>query len=100
MTVVIGAVLDDPHATRVRDHRAAIADEFGCDPVATPTVHVTLQSFATAAVDGVVDALESVADETGPFSIRTNSLGTFPRDAVYVTVVRDDTLSTVHERVR
>jgi 2'-5' RNA ligase len=100
MTVVVGALLDEPHAQRVRDQREAVADEFGTDPVSTPTVHFTLQSFRSADRDGVASALASVADDTAPLAVRTNSLGVFPRDAVYVTVVRDGDLSAFHERVQ
>ena len=93
----------DPGATmRIRDTWAKLEAEFGLRGVLVmPYPHFSYQIAAGYHRAALETALSQLAEETGPFEVRTAGLSTFegPWPVVYVTVKPDAHLRAFHERV-
>lgn len=100
MDVIVGPTLPEPYYSDVEDTWAAIAEEFGTNGISNPIPHFTLYGL-----DGNVDleALEAALGDTvagtDPFTLRTDGLGVFPGDHVWIPVARSGALDRLHRAV-
>lgn len=94
--------LPDAHAERIRERRRAIDDQLGVgSPLDSPAPHFTYQLAGSYDTGALRPALERLAGQYEPFTVRTNGVAVFTdsEPVVYVPVTRDRTLSRLHTAV-
>jgi 2'-5' RNA ligase len=97
MAIIVGPTLPEPYFERVEAVWDELADRFDIDRYPNPYPHATLYGLAESAdVDAVVAAVERVAAEHDPFTVRTSGLGIFPGAHVYVPVAKSPALLDLH----
>lgn len=73
--------------------------EFGDNGISNPYPHFTLYGLGDADLDAVVETVERVADEHGPFSVRTDGVGVFPGNHAYIPVTHSNELGNLHTSI-
>lgn len=108
MRVIVGPTLPEPYYGEVEDCWAAVEEQFGTHGVRNPYPHVTLYCLDDVDRDGAVDSdgeidldelesrLESVAERHDLFTVRSDGLGVFPGDHVWIPVAKSPALAELH----
>lgn len=99
MSTIIGPTLPGPYYESVESVWKEIAEEFGDNGISNPIPHFTLYGLDEVNVDALEEALREVAADHEPFTVRTDGLGIFPGNHVYVPVARSAELAALHRDV-
>jgi 2'-5' RNA ligase len=100
MTVIVGPTLPEPYYSDVEDAWEAIAEEFGTNGISNPIPHFTLYGLELETdLDTLEAALRDTVAGTDPFPLRTDGLGVFPGDHVWIPVARSRALDRLHREV-
>lgn len=96
MSIIVGPTLPEPHYSTVKQVWADLDAEFGFGDVVNPFPHFTLYGLDDADIDAVERVVADVAANHEPFSVRTDGIGVFPGNHVYVPVTHSRTLGALH----
>ena len=100
MTVIVGPTLPEPYYSDVEDAWNAIAEVFGTNGISNPIPHFTLYGLDLGTdLDALEVALRDTVEGTDPFTLRTDGLGVFPGDHVWIPVARSRALDDLHREV-
>lgn len=94
--------LPDAHTEQIRERRRAIDDQLGVSsPLDSPAPHITYQLAESYDTEALRPALEGLAEQFEPFTVRTNGVAVFTGTdpVVYVPVIRAQQLSRLHATV-
>lgn len=98
--LIVGPTLPEPYYSDVETVWDAIEAEFGDHGVSNPVPHFTLYGLDGAAdIDALAAELETVLSDWDPFEVRTDGLGIFPGDHVWIPVAKSPHLTSLHEDV-
>jgi 2'-5' RNA ligase len=100
MAVIVGPTLPEPYFGRIEAVWDDLVAEFGIDRYVNPYPHVTLSALEDGVdVDRVEDAVRDVAADHDPVPVRTDGIGVFPQNAVWLPVARSPELAALHRDV-
>lgn len=100
MATIVGCRLPDPYYGTVESIRDDLVDEFGVDEYPNLFPHFTLYALPEDVdVVAVEAAIEAVAEAHAPFSVRTDGIGVFPGNVVWLPVARSPRLADLHSNV-
>ena len=98
--IIVGPTLPEPYYSDVEAVWSEIAEEFGHHGVSNPIPHFTLYGLdGTADIDALEGALETALGDWDPFEVRTDGLGIFPGDHVWIPVAKSPSLTTLQQDV-
>lgn len=100
MPTIVGPTLPEPHSSTVESIRGELVEEFGVDPYPNPNPHFTLYPLDDEVPPGAVES--AVRDATAghdPVSVRTDGVGVFPGNHVWLPVAKSPRLTSLHADV-
>jgi 2'-5' RNA ligase len=97
----IVSTLDNAHNLKIEALWSELEHTFGLKYACVAYPHFSYQVAEAYDITDTLAALQALARETPPFTIRTTGLGIFTgeKPVLYVDVVRDARLSSFHQRV-
>ncbi|MGA9839484.1 MAG: 2'-5' RNA ligase family protein [Thermoplasmata archaeon] len=98
----VGSLLDLPSTSRVKFLWSRLEQEFGLrGALVMPYPHISYQVAQDYDRPSLETALEELARDTPPISIRTTGLGSFDGNwpVLFVAVQKDEALRELHQRV-
>ena len=100
MPTIIGCTLPDPYYSRIESIREELVETFGVDEYVNPFPHFTLFPLPEDVdVSKVVTAVENATEPQEPFSVHTDGVGVFPKNAVWLPVAKSPELTAFHSTV-
>ena len=99
MSIIVGPTLPEPYYSTVEDVWAALDSEFGFGDMVNPYPHFTLYGLDDADPDAVERVVEGVVANHDPFPVRTDGLGVFPGNHVYIPVTHSLALGDLHHEL-
>ena len=98
--IIVGPTLPEPYHSDVESVWNEIAEEFGTNGISNPIPHFTLYGLdVDSDIDALERALETTLGDWDPFEVRTDGLGIFPGDHVWIPVAKSPRLTSLHQDV-
>ncbi|EJN60674.1 2'-5' RNA ligase family protein [Halogranum rubrum] len=99
MSIIVGPTLPEPYYSTVKQAWADLDAEFGFGSMVNPYPHFTLYGLDNADPEAVERVVERVATNHDPFSVRTDGIGVFPGNHVYIPVTNSLALGGLHHEL-
>jgi 2'-5' RNA ligase len=99
VSIIVGPTLPEPYYSTVKHVWADLDSEFGFGRMVNPFPHFTLYGLDDADVDAVERVVEDVAANHDPVSVRTDGLGVFQGNHVYIPVTHSRALGDLHHEL-
>jgi 2'-5' RNA ligase len=99
VSIIVGPTLPEPYYSTVEDVWADLDAEFGFGEMVNPYPHFTLYGLDDADPEAVERVVEDVAEAHDPVAVRTDGIGVFPGNHVYVPVTHSRALGDLHHKL-